>query len=106
MRKILLLAMLFWFAGPLAAQQPTQQMDFWRVREGSKVTLVLGTGGECKGTVVTRVEGSLSIKLSEASPACGERDKVVTIRASNTRTVERDTRSGHHRAAKVVAAAG
>jgi hypothetical protein len=69
-----------------------QQVDFWRVREGSAVTLVLGTGGECRGRVVTRVEGSLSIKLSEASPACGARDALVTARESNTRAVERDVK--------------
>ena len=91
----------------LTAQLVAQQkVDFWRVREGSRVTLVVGTGGECNGEVARRMEGELTIKLSETTDACGARDALVTVREVNTRAVERAARSGGKRAAAAAAVVG
>jgi hypothetical protein len=103
MRKTLIAVIVVLLSLPLAAQQ---KVDFWRVREGSPVTLVLGTGGECKGKVAKRMDGELSIRVSEDSDACGARDSLVTVREENTRTVERGSRSGGKKAALAAAAIG
>jgi len=103
MRTTLIAIMTIALALPLSAQQP---MDFWRIREGSAVTVVLGTGGECKGKVAKRVDGALTVQLSEESSACGARDALVTVSEANTRTVERAPKSSGKRAAKSAAAVG
>ena len=103
MRTTLIAIMTIMLALPLSAQPP---VDFWRIREGSAVTVVLGTGGECKGKVAKRVDGALTIQLSEESSACGARDALVTVSEANTRTVERAPKSSGKRAAKSAAAVG
>ncbi len=85
---------------------PPAAVEFWRVRQDSSVTLVMGTGGECKGKVVRRVEGELSVKLSDTTTACGARNALVTVREANTRAVERAERSGKKKAALFAAAMG
>ena len=103
MRKISIAIIVVALAAPLAAQQ---KVDFWRIREGSSVVLVLGTGGECKGKVAKRMDGELSIRVSDDTDACGKRDSLVTVREENTRTVERADRSLKRKAATAGGAIG
>jgi hypothetical protein len=90
-------------AVPAAAKQV---VEFGTVREGSRVVLVLGTGGECQGKVVRRTEGLLSVKLTAASAECGARDAVVAVRESNTRSVEHAKASRGKRIGKRAIAIG
>jgi hypothetical protein len=102
-RAIAAAAAMLWLPLTLGAQQTA---DFWRIREGASVVLVVGTGGECKGKVARRQEGELAIKLSETTDACGARESLVTVREANTRAVERAARSGGKRAAAAAAVVG
>jgi hypothetical protein len=92
-----------------AAQRP---VEFWRVRAGSRVAIVLDAGGECRGTVARRIAGALEITLSEASPSCGPRHGMVVVQESNTRAVEtaemqlKDTTDKRIGAVAVAAGAG
>src|SRR5260370_35481182 len=106
MKRLHVLLLVCAITAPAAAQR----VDFWRVREGSRVVLVVGTGGECQGKVARRTEGLLSVKLTAPSTACGERDAVVAVRESNTRSVEqaeasRSKKNGKRAAVIGVAAA-
>jgi len=75
----------------LAAAVPAfaQRAEFARVREGSAVVLILGTGGECRGKVARRTAGALAVELTAANPDCGARGARVTVRQVNTESVER-----------------
>ena len=87
MRMVGTALMLCAMAAPLAAQQ---RVDFWRVREGAQVVLVLGTGGECRGVVSQRTDGALAVRVAERSAAaCGAAGSTVSVREQDTRSVER-----------------
>ena len=80
--------------------QPAQQpgtVEFWRVREGNDVVLVLGTGGECKGKVARRLDGELSVKVTGKDSVCGPRNALVSVRETNTHAVERAPRSAKNK---------
>jgi hypothetical protein len=69
-------------------------VNFSRVSERSRVRLVLPAGGKCEGQVVSRTDSELAIKLSQATSECGRRDKLVTVRSSNARSIVRTTYHG------------
>jgi hypothetical protein len=102
MKRIVVLLMI----SSVAMAAVAQPVDFSRIREGSRVVLVLGTGGECQGKVVRRTDGMLAVKLTAPSPDCGARDAVVNVRESNTQSAERAEASRRKKIGKRAAAIG
>src|SRR5438876_252924 len=89
------------FAAPALAQP----VEFAKIREGSPVDLVLGTGGECRGKVARRVDGALTVALTSSSPDCGARGDLVTVRQESVQDVERIKVSGPSTRRKIIAVA-
>ena len=106
MRISAMVVALLALAAPAVAQQRGERIEFWRVREGAQVVLVLGTGGECRGVVSQRTDGALAVKVGNKSAACGKPGTVVNVREQDTRSVERGEPSSRKSTGKKIAAVG
>ena len=79
-------------------------VEFSKISQRDRVRLVLSAGGNCEGQVVSRTDSELSIKLAKGTTECGPKDKIVSIRMSNTRSIVRTASHGRNSASGAIVA--